>query len=161
MANELADVQEELSNTYKDVLRGSDVARTLRNEISDSTIQEYKDAYGEDSAADALAEAAADGRLSDDYSGVYDRFPELREALQEAGSEAFDTDAREMLQEKAKQAQSGRYNRLCFQGEFDTVVEELGIEEPDNAADCASKAAEASGVAQQFDDLYPDDRVIS
>lgn len=161
MANELADVQEELSSSYKDVLRGSDVARTLRSQISDSTIQEYKDAYDEDNAVDALAEAAADGRLSEDYSDVYNRFPDLRVALQEAGSEAFDTDAREMLQEKANQAQSGRYNRLCFQGEFDTVVEELGIEEPDNAADCASKAAEASGVAQQFNDLYPDDRVIN
>jgi hypothetical protein len=158
MAGELSNVAGKLSSNFQDVFDDNpNLAQRLRRAIDDDTIEEYKDAFDTDDAQQALIDAAASGELEDDYSGVYNQFPELRQALKEAGRKAFGSSDRAELAAAARSANISRLYNLCYSGEIDEVADQLSLDEtPNSAAECSNMVAEASGLSQQYDDLYND-----
>jgi hypothetical protein len=158
MAGELSNVSSKLSSNFQSVFDDNpNLAQRLRRAIDDDTIQSYKDAFDTDNAQDALISAAASGQLEDDYSSVYNQFPELRQALKEAGRKAFGSNEKAELASAARSADISRLYNLCYSGQIGEVVSTLNLDEtPGSAAECSNMVADASGLSQQYDDLYND-----
>jgi hypothetical protein len=158
MAGELSNVKSSLESAYQQVFDDNpNLGERLRQAVDDDTIDSYKSAYDQGNAQDALASAAANGDLSDDYSNVYNRFPELRQAVKEAGRKAFsDSDKRE-LAEAASSADISRLYTLCVTGELAEAASALNLDDtPSTAGECQTMVAEASGLADSYDSLYND-----
>lgn len=156
MAGELSNVKSSLASAYQQVFDDNpDLAQRLRQAIDDDTISSYKSAYDQGNAQDALASAAANGDLSSDYTNVYNRFPELRQAAKEAGRKAFsDSDKKELVQ-AAQSADISRLYTLCVTGELSEAAEALNLDEtPTTAGECQQMVSEASGLADTYDNLY-------
>jgi len=158
MAGELSNVKSNLASAYQQVFDDNpDLAERLRQAVPDDIVDAYKDAYDTSNAQDALASAAANGDLSDDYSNVYNRFPELRTAIKQAGRNAFsDSDKRELAQ-AASSADISRLYTLCVTGEIQEAADALNLDEtPSTAGECQQMVSEASGLADKYDSLYSD-----
>lgn len=156
MAGELSNIKSKLASKYQSVFDDNpNLGDRLRQAIDEETIQSYKDAYDEANALDALAAAAANGDLSSDYTNVYNRFPELRQELKEAGRSVFsDSDKRE-LAKAASGADISRLFGLCVRGEMDEVASALNMDDtPSSAGECQTMVSEASGYADTVSGLY-------
>jgi len=158
MAGELSNVKSNLASAYQQVFDDNpDLGERLRQAVPDDIISAYEDAYDADNAQDALIAAAANGDLSKDYKNVYNRFPELRQAIKEAGRNAFsDSDKRE-LAAAASSADISRLYTLCVTGEIEEAADALNLDEtPGSAGECQAMVSRASGLADKYDSLYSD-----
>lgn len=158
MAGELSNVKSSLSTNYENVFRDNpDLADRLRQAIDDDVIEAYQDAYETSNAQDALAQAAVSGDLSDDYSNVYNRFPELRTAVSDAGKSAFSDSDKQELAQAASSADISRLYTLCVTGDIDEAAEALNLDDtPSTAGECQQMVSMASGLADSYDSLYQD-----
>jgi hypothetical protein len=158
MAGELSNVKSSLSTNYENVFRDNpDLADRLRQAIDDDVIEAYQDAYETSNAQDALAQAAVSGDLSDDYSNVYNRFPELRTAVSDAGKSAFSDSDKQELAQAASSADISRLYTLCVTGSIDEAAEALNLDDtPSTAGECQQMVSMASGLADSYDSLYQD-----
>ena len=158
MAGELSNVADKLSSNFQKTFDDNpNLAERLRRAIDDDVIEAYKQAFDTDDAQEALVSAASTGALEDDYSGVYNQFPELRQALKEAGRKAFSSSDKAELASAARSANISRLYSMCYSGEIDEVADTLSLDDnPSTASECSDMVADASGLAQAYDDLYAD-----
>jgi hypothetical protein len=156
MTGELSNVADKLSNQFESVFtENPNLADRLRRAIDDDVVEAYKQAYDTADAQEALISAASTGALEDDYSNVYNQFPELRTALKEAGRSAFSSSDKAELASAARSADISRLYRMCYTGDVDEVATTLNLDDvPSTAQECSDMVADASGLAQAYDDLY-------
>ena len=158
MAGELSNVKSKLSNNYTGLFEDNpELGNRLRRAVSDEVIAAYEDAFDTDNAQEALSAAAASGDLEDDYSNVYNQFPELRTALKKAGRGAFSDSDKRALAEAASSADISRLYNLCYSGEIDEVTDALNLDDtPSTASECSTMVSKASGLADNYERMYSD-----
>ena len=156
MAGELSNVKDKLRQNYVSLFRDRpQLAQQLKQAIDSETIESYKDAFDTNDASEALASAAATGQLGEDYSGVYDRNPELTQALSEAGQDAFTANERQTLQDIAQNTNTSMLYSKCYSGGIDEVVEQLSLDNtPGSASECSQMVSMTTGLADQFGRAY-------
>lgn len=158
MAGELSNVKQNLSNNYTSLFEDNpQLGERLRRAIPDDVIEAYEQAFDTDDAKEALSQAAATGALEDDYSNVYNQFPELRTELRKAGRNAFSDSDKRALAEAASSADISRLYNLCYSGEIQEVADTLNLDStPNTASECAEDVTDASGLADTYERMYKD-----
>jgi predicted metalloendopeptidase len=140
---------EDLADTYEND-DFQNVITQLENQLSGDSLAEYESADFTDNPTEALEEAAEDAGLSDKYARIFRNATSLRRALAEVASEAFDSSAREMLEDQASASNLDRAYTFCARGDFDEAAEAVGIDDQDfeHAADCKHQTAIEGGYAR-------------
>lgn len=80
-------------------------------------------------AQDSLASAIPNSDFSDNYSNVYNRSPELQQAIKQTGETAFsDSDKRELAQD-ASSADTSRLYMPCVTDEIQEAADALNLDD--------------------------------
>jgi hypothetical protein len=162
MAGELTGVKSKLENledTY-DNDEFNAVIRRLEGVIDGNDLEdEYAMADFTDDAQSALEDAAASGDLDEKYANIFRNAGSLRDALAETASRAFDSSAKQFLEDAADESELNAIYSLCAQGRFEEAADRAGIGDAsfEHVADCKHQGALEIGYARTLFDAYKDD----
>jgi len=149
---------EDLADTYEEDEFQS-VITSLEDQLSGDDLMAYKKADFTDNPTEALEDAAEAANLSNKYTRIFSRNNNLRRALAEVAAEAFDSSARQALEDEASTKNLDRAYTFCARGDFDEAAEVVGIDDQDfeHAADCKHQTAIVGGYAESLFNGYRED----
>lgn len=159
MAEELADLRNRIENEVEGYWN-DDEAQQFRNELDDLLDDNVSDAFEEcteqtgQSLVDCLEEKAEEEGVSTEFESAWENAPDdLVSSLRTINS-LWKNDQRDLVRQVALDADLGKLNRLCAEGEYQEVSDELGIETPTTYQECVTATADAGDVRGSLQELW-------
>lgn len=156
----LSSVRESLSSALENQLDETQ-KQALRRAFEQTGIKDDYESAGESlNEAEILTQAAQKGDLDDVYGQVYDRDPDLREALSSAASGAFDQSSREAIAGLASDRSLDVAYKHCSRGNVEKAAEAIGAStsnfNPSSANECRNMVANMTGYAETLFNAFQD-----
>lgn len=139
----------------------TDEALDFASQLDDAFEGSLEDAYeectkqGAQSLKDCLEDEADDADLSGTFGSTWENAPEeMVNALRRVRTQ-WNSDARNAIRQVALDANLDTLNRLCANGEYQEVQEELGVDSaPGTFQECVSATSEAQDIRSQLKDAW-------
>lgn len=160
MAGELESLRNNLESTVEGFWN-DDAAQEFRNELDDVLDTDVSEAFREclvesnNNPRECLRETAAEEGVADEFDSAWDGAPDDLVSDLRTINNLWSQDQREMVREIALNANLSELNRLCANGEYGEVADELGLDgQPNSYQDCVTATSEAGDIRENLKALW-------